>query len=92
MKWLDSAVNRLDSLELEADLSRRGLLTGLAINLITLVSILVVGYGARHLLGSNGFAIAVVIGYAVVFGSAGYLVYRSVKGRAQPAADVPPPM
>lgn len=78
-KWLDS--KWLDSLELEADLSRRRLLTGLAVNLITLVSIFVVGYGARYLLGSNGLAIAVVIGYAVVYGVAAYFVYRYLKRR-----------
>jgi len=81
-KWLDS--KWLDSMELEADLSRRRLLTGLALNLVTLVSIFVVGYGARHLLGSNGLAIAVVIGFAVVYGTAAYFVYRYVKRRRAP--------
>ena len=81
MKWLDSVVNRLDSVELEADLSRRRLLTGLALNLATLVSLFVVGYGARHLLGSNGPAIAVLIGYATAYGIAVYLVYRYIKRR-----------
>lgn len=79
-------------MELEADLSRRRLLTGLALNLVTLVSIFVVGYGARHLLGSNGLAIAVVIGYAVVYGVVAYIIYRYIKRRVQPAADAPPPM
>ncbi|MCY3604112.1 MAG: hypothetical protein OXH12_13645 [Chloroflexi bacterium] len=78
-KWLDS--KWLDSMELEADLSRRRLLTGLALNLVTGVSILVVGFGARYLLGSNGLAIAVVIGYAAVYGTAGYLVFRYVRRR-----------
>lgn len=84
--WLDSQL--FGSMEVEADLSRRRVFTVLAINLITLVSVFVVGYGAHHLLGSNGPAIAVVIGYAVVYGSVGYLVYRYVQ-RRRASSDAP---
>ena len=90
MNWLNSVVNRLDSLALEAepDLSRRRLLTSLALNLVTLVSISAVGWGARYLLDSNGLAMAVVIGYAVVYGTVVYLVYRYLQ-RRRAAADAP---
>ena len=88
MNWLNSVVNRLDSLPLEADLSRRRLLTSLALNLVTLVSISAVGWGARYLLDSNGLAMAVVIGYAVVYGTVVYLVYRYLQ-RRRAAADAP---
>ncbi len=43
MKWIDSLEKRLDSLELEADLSRRRILTSVALNLVT--GIILVGVG-----------------------------------------------
>ena len=93
MKWLDPFEKRLDSLEKwldsklagsmeqEADLSRRQLLTSLALNLATGIIIAGVGYVVRITLGPTGLGLAVLLGFAAVYGIVVYLTYRYLQRR-----------
>ena len=76
----------LDSLELEADLSRCRILTGLALNLVTGVILVGVGYVVRLTLGPTGVSVAILVGFGVAYGIVAYLVYRYVtRRRAAPS-------
>ncbi len=101
MNWLDSFEKRLDSLEkwldsklagsmeLEADLSRRRILTSLALNLVTHITIVGVGYGVRLTLGPTGLWLAVLLGFVVVYGLVGYVIYRYIQRRRRAPSPAP---
>ncbi len=103
MKWLDSLEKRLDSfekwldsklagsMELEADLSRRRLLTGLALNLATGLIIAGAGYVVSITLGPSGIGVAVLWGFGVAYGIVVYLTYRYLQGRRTPSPTPQPP-
>ena len=79
MKWIDS-------LELEADLSRRRILTSVALNLVTGIILVGVGYVVRLTLGPTGVGLAALLGFGVAYGIVVYLVYRYVtRRRAAPS-------
>ena len=87
MKWLDSFEKWLDSklagsMELEADLSRHRLLTGLAISLSTSGVIIFGGMALKWFTPAPiGVVIAAVIGYAIAYGVAAFLMYPYIKRR-----------
>ena len=82
MKWIDSLEKRLDSVAVgEADLSRRRILTSLALNLATLIPLFAVGYALRLTLGPTGVAVATLVGFAVAYGTVVILVYRHIERR-----------
>ena len=87
MKWIDSLEKRPDSVAVgEADLSRRRILTGLALNLVTGVSLAAVGWVLRCTLGPTGISVAILVGFGVAYGIVVYLVYRYVtRRRAAPS-------
>ena len=101
MNWLDSFEKRLDSLEkwldsklagsmeLEADLSRRRILTSLALNLVTHITIVGVGYVVRLTLGPTGLWLAVLLGFVVVYGLVVYLTYRYIQRRRRAPSPAP---
>ena len=94
MKWIDSLEKRLDSVAVgEADLSRRRILTSLALNLATLIPLFAVGYALRLTLGPTGVAVATLVGFAVAYGTVVLLVYRYIerRRRASPAPQPPGP-
>ena len=88
MKWIDSLEKRLDSVAVgEADLSRRGILTSLALNLVALIPLFAVGYALRLTLGPTGVAVATLVGFAVAYGTAVILVYRYIERRRRASAE-----
>lgn len=103
MKWLDSFEKRLGSfetwldsklagsMELEADLSRRRILTSLALNLVTHITIVGVGYVVLFTLGPTGLGLAVLLGFVVVYGIVGYLTYRYIQRRRCAPSPSPQP-
>jgi len=73
-------------MELEADLSRRRLLTSLALNLVTCIILAGVGYVVCLTLGPTSVGLAAVLGFGVAYGTVVYLVYRYVtRRRAAPS-------
>ena len=82
MNWLDLLEKRLDSVAVgEADLSRRRILTSVALNLVTGIILVGVGYVVRLTLGPTGVAVATLVGFAVAYGTVVILVYRYVTRR-----------
>lgn len=87
-KWLDPLEKRLDSVAVgEADLSRRGILTSLALNLVALIPLFAVGYALRLTLGPTGVAVASLVGFAVAYGTAVILVYRYIERRRRAPSE-----
>ncbi len=94
MKWPDSLEKRLDSfekwldsklagsMELEADLSRRRLLTGLAISLSNCGVIIFGGMALKWFTPAPiGVVMAAVIGFATACGIAAFLIHPYIKRR-----------
>ena len=88
MKWLDSLEKWLDSVAVgEADLSRRRILTSLALNLVTLIPLFAVGFVLRQTLGPTGVAVATLVGFAVAYGTVVILVYRYIERRRRASSE-----
>ncbi len=101
MKWLDALEKRLDSfeqrldsklapsMEVEADLSRRRILTALALNLATGIIFAGVGYVVRFTLGPTGLGVAILVGFGVAYGLVGYVIYRYIQRRRRAPSTAP---
>ncbi len=94
MKWLDALEERLDSklagsMEVEADLSRRRILTVLALNLATGIIFAGVGYVVRFTLGPAGLGVAILVGFGVAYGLVGYVIYRYIQRRRRAPSPAP---
>ena len=86
MKWLDS-------LELEADLSWRRFRAALAFSFVNCSLIILGGTAIMwYVPGSNGFKIAALLGFAAVYGLAGYVIYRYMRRRRADAPAPEPPL